>query len=189
MNASVASVASGLSAALRLARGRPDGIVLIPGDRATIARSFWSVAFCLPAVICRLLMSWVDTGIPSDGAHLAGRELIVFVLGWLIFVEVTHRLAPVLGRAQRWGRFIALWNWCNVIEGMLVVIGGLPGLFGAPEAIDEACELIAVGWALWLEWYATRLALGVGPLIATSLVLLDQSIGILLASVAVAISP
>ena len=100
-----------------------------------------------------------------------------------------HRLAPVLGRAPRWGRFIVLWNWCNVIEGMLVVIGGLPGLFGAPEVIGEACELIAIGWALWLEWYATRLALGVGPLIATSLVLLDVFIGIVLPSIAVALSP
>jgi hypothetical protein len=189
MNASVASVTSGLSAALRLARGRADGIVMVPGDRATIARSFWSIAFCLPAVLCRLLMSWSDTGIPSDAVHLAGRELIVFVLGWLVFVEVTHRLAPVLGRAQRWGRFIALWNWCNVIENMLVLVGGLPGLFGAPEVIDEACQLIAIGWALWLEWYATRLALGVGPLIATFLVLLDSSIGILLLSVAEALSP
>nr|WP_294527236.1 hypothetical protein [uncultured Rhodopila sp.] len=189
MNASVASMASGLSAALRLARGRADGVVMIPGDRATIARSFWAIAFCLPSLMCRLMMSWVDTGIPSDALHQAGREVIVFVLGWLVFVEATYHLAPVLGRAPRWGRFIALWNWCNVIEGMLVVIGGLPGLFGAPEVIGEACELIAIGWALWLEWYATRLALGVGPLIATSLVLLDVFIGIVLPSIAVALSP
>ena len=189
MNGSVATVTLALSAALRLARGRADGVVLVPADRSSVARSFWSIAFCLPSVICRLLMSWADTGIPSDAVHLAARQVIVFVLGWLMFVEVTHRLAPVLGRAQRWGRFIALWNWCNVIENMLVLAGGLPGLFGAPAVIDEACQLIAIGWALWLEWYATRLALGVGPLTAVSLVLLDQSIGILLASVAVALSP
>ena len=189
MTGSVSTVTSGLSAALRLARGRADGVVLVPGDRATIARSFWSIAFSLPSVICRLLMSWVDTGVPADAAHLAGRELIVFVLGWLVFVEVTHQLAPVLGRAERWGRFIALWNWCNVIEGMLVVIGGIPGMFGVPAAIDQACELITIGWALWLEWYATRLAFGVGPLAATALVLLDQSIGIMLASIAVSLSP
>jgi hypothetical protein len=189
VNASVASVTSGLSAALRLARGRADGVVMVAGDRATMVRSFWSIGFCLPSVICRLLMSWVDTGIPADAAHALGRELIVFVLGWLVFVEVTYRLAPMLGRAERWGRFIALWNWCNVIEGMLVVIGGLPGLFWAPPVIDQASELITIGWALWLEWYATRLALGVGPLAATALVLLDQSIGVMLASIAVALSP
>lgn len=185
---SVATVTSGLYAALQLARGRADGVVLVPGDRKTVARSFWSVGLCLPSVVVRLLMTWADTGIPPDAAHLAARELIVFVLGWLVFVEVTHRLAPVIGRAERWGRFIALWNWCNVIEGGLVIIGGVPGTLGAPAIIDQACQLITVGWALWLEWYATRLALGVGRLTAAGFVLLDQSIGIMLASLAMLIS-
>jgi hypothetical protein len=178
----------GLFAALRLARGRADGVVLVPGDKETIVRSFWSIALCLPTVICRLLMSWQESGIPAGAAHLAARELIVFVLGWLIFVEVTHMLAPMIGRAERWGRFIALWNWCNVIEGVLVILGGIPGILGAPAVVDQACQLITIGWALWLEWYATRLALAAGPLAALGLVLLDQSIGILLASLAMLIS-
>jgi hypothetical protein len=164
-------------------------VVLVPGDRETVVRSFWSVALCLPTVICRLAMSWVATGVPSDAAHLLGREVIVFVVGWLVFVEVTHRLAPLIGRADRWGRFIALWNWCNVVEGVLIIVGGIPGVLGAPAIIDEAFELIAIGWALWLEWYATRLAFGVTPVTAVLLVLLDQSIGIMLASLALLVSP
>jgi hypothetical protein len=186
---SVSTVTLGLHAALRLARGRADGVVLVPGDRNTIIRSFWSIALCLPSVIGSLLMSWTDTGVPADAAHLIGREIIVFVVGWLVFVEVTHRLAPMLGRAERWGRFIAVWNWCNVVEGLLVIVGGIPGTLGAPAIIDQACDLIAIGWALWLEWYATRLAFGVAPLAAVGLVLLDQSIGIMLASLAMLISP
>ncbi len=186
---SVSTVTSGLFAALRLARGRADGVVLVPGDQKTITRSFWSIALCLPSVICRLLMSWADTGIPADAVHLVAREVIVFVLGWLVFVEVTHRLAPMTGRAERWSRFIAVWNWCNVIEGVLVIVGGVPGTLGAPAIVDQACELITIGWALWLEWYATRLAFGVGALTAVGLVLLDQSIGITLASIAMLISP
>jgi hypothetical protein len=186
---SVSTVTLGLFAALRLALGRADGVVLVPGDRRTIVRSFWSIALCLPSVIGRLLMSWVDTGVPADAAHLAAREVIVFVLGWLVFVEVTHRLAPVIGRAERWGRFIAVWNWCNVVEGLLVIAGGVPGMLGAPAIVDQACELVMIGWALWLEWYATRLAFGVSGVTATCLVLLDQSIGIMLASLAMLISP
>lgn len=185
----VSSMTSGLYAALQLARGRTDGVVLLPDDRATIIRSFWSIALCLPSVICRLLLSWADVGIPDHAAHLAARELVVFVLGWLVFVEVTHRIAPMIGQAERWGRFIVAWNWCNVIEGLLVVAGGIPGLLGAPPIIDQAAELITVGWAIWLEWYATRLSFGVKPLTAVWLVLLDQSIGIMLASLAVLVTP
>jgi hypothetical protein len=117
------------------------------------------------------------------------RELIVFVLGWLLFVEATYRLAPLFDRAERWGRFIAVWNWCNVVEGLLLVLGGLPGLLGAPSIVGEATELVTIGWAIWLEWYATRLAFGVSALTAIWLVLLDQSIGIMLAIVAASISP
>ncbi|MEA2741001.1 MAG: hypothetical protein QOH05_4308, partial [Acetobacteraceae bacterium] len=62
---SVASVTLGLHAALRLARGRADGVVLVPGDRSTVVRSFWAIALCLPSVICRLLMSWAGSGIPA----------------------------------------------------------------------------------------------------------------------------
>jgi hypothetical protein len=185
----VASVASGLFAALRLARGRADGVVLVPSDRAGIARSFWSIAFCLPTVAARLLMFWADAGFPDDTAHQIVRELIVFVVGWLVFIEATYRMAPLLDRADRWGRFVALWNWCNVIAGVLIVIGGIPGLLGAPAVVDEACELITIGWALWLEWYAIRLALGVGAHTAIALVMLDQSIGVLLASLAISLSP
>ena len=74
-------------------------------------------------------------------------------------------------------------------RGVLVVAGGIPGAMGAPAIVDEAAELITIGWALWLEWFATRLAFGVTPLAAVALVLLDQSIGILLASLALLISP
>ncbi len=182
---SVSAVTSGLYAALQLARGRPDSAVLVPGDRHTIIRSFWSIALCLPTVVCRLLISWADTAIPANAAHLAAREIIVFVLGWLVFVEVTHRLAPLIGKAERWGRFIAVWNWCNVVEGLLVVIGGIPGTLGAPVIVDQAFELITIGWALWLEWYATRVTFEVTPVTAIWLVLLDQSIGIMLASLAI----
>jgi hypothetical protein len=183
----LSTVTAGLHGALRLAHGKADGVALASADQRSALHSFWAIAFCLPSVLARLLMVWAEDGAPVHVAHLAGREVIVFVLGWLLFVELTHLLAPLLGRTERWPRFIAVWNWCNVIEGVLVIIGGLPGLFGAPSIIAEASELITIGWALWLEWYATRLALGVAAGTAAAFVLLDQVIGILLASVAMMI--
>jgi hypothetical protein len=186
---SLSAVTVGLSAALRLARGRPDGVALVADDAGTTVASFWAVAFCIPSVVCRVLMSWVGTSVPADGGHEIARELIIFVLGWLIFVEATYWIARSMGLPHRWRRFIVVWNWCNVIEGVLVIAGGIPGLLGVPGTIDEACQLITLGWALWLEWYATRLALGVAGFTAFGLVLLDQAIGIVLGSIAIWISP
>jgi hypothetical protein len=188
MNA-IAAVTLGINVALRLARGRSDDIPLVPGDRITVIWSFWAILICVPSVICRLLMSWAEVGIPDHAAHLAARELIVFVLGWLVFLDISFRLAPFIGRADRWGRFVTLWSWCNVIEGVFIVSGGVPGLLGAPSIVDETCELIMVGWALWLEWSAIRLALDVTVATAVCLVILDQAIGITLDSIAVLLGP
>ena len=92
---------------------------------------------------------------------LVARDIMGYVVGWLVFaMRVTGWRRCSVGRT--WGRFIAAWNWCNVIEGMLlVVVGGIPGLLGAPPIVGEACRTVAIGWALWIEWYATRLAFGV----------------------------
>jgi hypothetical protein len=37
-----------------------------------------------------------------------------------------------------------------------------------------------LGWALWLEWFATRLTLAVPGMVAAAVVVLDVSIGVLL---------
>jgi hypothetical protein len=187
MNA-LMTMAAGLSGAARLAFGKADGVVLVAGDHQTAARSFWAIPFALPSVVCRLLMVWSADGFPAQPGRQMGRELIIFVLGWLLFVELTHALAPAIGKAHRWPRFIALWNWCNVVEGVLIVAGGLPGILGAPPIIGQASELITIGWALWLEWYATRLTLDVKAAAALGIVLLDQALGILLAAVAISLS-
>ena len=53
-----------------------------------------------------------------------------------------------------------MWNWCNVVQYLLLVLAGLPLLLGAPDWIDQTAGLVALGWALWLEWFAARVAAG-----------------------------
>ena len=57
-----ASVASGMQAALLLARGRADGLRYVEADMAGAARSFWACAICLPAFICLRLLAWTEAG-------------------------------------------------------------------------------------------------------------------------------
>lgn len=183
------SVTLGLFAALRLAWGRPEGVVLVPDDRKTLVRSFWALPVCLPLVIGSLIQPWLETGITAHAAHSLARESIAFIVSWLLFVEITHRLAPMLGDAKRWGRFITVWNWCNVVGQVLVFTGGLPDMFGAPAIASQASELITLGWALWLEWYVARVVLGVTGFAAAWLVVLDQTIGALLSLLASSLGP
>jgi hypothetical protein len=76
-----------------------------------------------------------------------------------------------------------LWNWCNVLQYLLLVVFSIPGLLGAPALLDQAAQLVGIGWALWLEWFAFRLTLGIGVVAAAGLVVLDVAIGVLLAAI------
>jgi hypothetical protein len=178
---------AGLQAALLLARGRADGLLLVPNERSVAARSFWAMAVCLPIIVAMRLMSMIpdSPGVPLP--HLLARDFVVFAVSWLLYTLLSHRIAGALDRGDRWPRFIAAWNWCNVIENFLLVVGSLPGFLGAPPVIDQAAQLVALGWAVWVEWYVTRSALGVSILVAAWMVLLDESIGVIASGVAQAL--
>lgn len=176
----IGTVSAGIQGALLLARGRPEGIRLVETDRTAAIRSFWAIPLCLPAVVCLKLLDWLGFGIPSNPPLALGRYLLLFLVGWLLFVWVSHHMAAALNKQSQWPQFIAIWSYCSIIENTLVAIGGLPGALGAPSIVDQACELVTVGWALWLEWYAIRLSLQVGPLTAVTLLAVDFGIGMVM---------
>jgi len=176
----VGAVSAGIQGALLLARGRPEGIQLVDTDRTAVIHSFWAIPLCLPAVVCSKLLDWLVSGVPANPSLTLSRYLLLFLVGWLLFVWVSHHLVSVLRKQSQWPRFIAVWAYCSVVENTVVAIGGLPGALGAPSIVDQACALVTAGWALWLEWYAIRLALQVGPLIALLLLVVDFTIGVIL---------
>jgi hypothetical protein len=175
------AVTSGLHAALLFARGRGEALRFVEADMAGAARSFWAMALCLPAIVCLQLMTWVQFGPQPHAGHAIGLDIMGYVVGWLGFAVLSFHVAPLFGCGPRWPRFIAAWNWCNVVENLLLVVGGIPGLLGAPPVIDQAAQIVAIGWALWIEWFATKQALGTGAFVAVLLVVLDQLIGLVLA--------
>lgn len=179
-----APLADGLSGALLLARGRADGFARVQTDMAGAARSFWAAAFALPALLAMRLIGWTAQGVPANAGHALALDLLLFVVGWAGFAVISHTVVGALGRAKRWPGFIAIWNWCNVVQYGLLLLGAIPVLLHAPEPVQQLCGLVALGWALWLEWFATRIALGVTGLAAAGLVGLDVAIGLLLSGLA-----
>ncbi len=190
----IPAVAQGLNAAWLLARGRSEAVALFdtadPGQQASTARnSFWAALLCLPAFLCLDLLGWLGGGAPAHPGHALAADLLTWAVGWAGFAVLSHRIAGLSNRGGRWWRFIAVWNWCNVAQYLITVLSALPGAFGAPTWISEAAWLTGLGWALWIEWFATRLALDLPGGAAAGLVALDLALGLLLTAVSVSMLP
>jgi hypothetical protein len=178
----ISGLGEGLQAALLLARGRADGMRVLAGREepaaVTAARSFWAAALCLPAFVClQVIDMTLAPHLPPHTGHRLALQLFGYAIDWAGFALLTHWLCGTAGRLAAWPRFIAAWNWCNVIQFLLMVTAALPSLLDLPDIVGETAWLVAAGWSLWLEWFATRLALGVGGIQAIGFVLLDLALG------------
>lgn len=184
------SLPSGLQAALMLARGRPAGLGLLvaePDAAMQLAtRSFWALPVALPGFVALHMIDWLLSGRVAGGrgfGHDFAADLLGFVIGWVGFCLLSHRIAARSGRAALWPRYIAAWNWCNVLQYMMLVAASLPALLGLPDWIVQTSWLVATGWALWLEYFAARLALQLSRRFAVGMVALDFGLGVAIALV------
>lgn len=182
----VTSVLSGLHGALLLARGRADGVRHVGDDMGAAVRSFWAALLCAPIFIGVLLLTWMQSGRPTDPAHAVALELLSFVISWAGYAVLSRPLVASFGRERRWPRFIAIWNWCNVVQYALLLVASVPGAAGAPFWLSDTMQLVGQGWALWLEWFAIGLALEVSGVQAAVVMAPDVLLGLLLAMVVAA---
>jgi hypothetical protein len=179
-----ARLGTALHGAFLLARGRADGLRLIAAppetEMAVAGHSFWAIAVCLPAFLCLHLLDWADEGVPPAAATSLTLDLLSYVIGWVGFALISHRVAGVMGRGMLWPRFITAWNWCNVVQYLMLVTAALASILDLPDLLLQTVWLVAMGWALWLEWYVTRLALAIPGRPAAALVGLDFALGVFL---------
>ena len=169
----------GIGGAVLLARGRPEGLGRIAADPDAAPISFWAAAICLPA----MLVLRLSAAPPSDAglsAHGILSPALLYAVGWAGYALLSRQIATAMGRQSRWPLFIAAWNWCNLVQYALFFAASLPGWAGAPVWLGQALGIFALCWAMWLQWFATRLALDVGPWRAMMLVVVDVLVGIFL---------
>lgn len=175
-------VAAGLQAALQLARGRPEAVLLVGGGEEGMTaarRSFWAAAICTPAFVGLHLLE--HRGAAGPGLRALAIDILGFAIGWIGFALASHRVAGMLGRAVLWPRFITLWNWCNLLQYLMLTAAALSALVGLPDWIGQTAWLVALGWAMWLEWFMTRVSLALSGAVAVAMVALDVAIGLLVA--------
>ncbi len=173
------SAADGIAAALLLARGRAEGLALLPSTMEGAASSFRAALVCLPAFLALRLLAWSDGAAPPAGIAVAlVAEVLGFAISWAGFALASLAVATQAGRAPAWPRFIAAWNWTNLVQYLLLVALAVPPLLGLPQGVSTVLGLAALGYALWLEWFVTRSALALPGATAAMVVALDLAIGL-----------
>lgn len=137
------------------------------------------MALCLPGFLALKLLGWVGEGVPEAG-FLRGitAELIGYAVAWAGFALASLPLAELQGRRADWPRFIATWNWANVVQYLVLIALTLPAALGLPDAIAQGLVLAALGYALWLEWFVAKSALRLPGGAAALFVVLDLLLGI-----------
>lgn len=173
-------MAAGVLGAFLLARGKPQGLALMEATPDGAWRSFTAAAICLPAFLALRLFGW-GAAMPAGGTgRVLSAELIGYVIAWVAFALASLPLVRAWGREALWPRFISAWNWTNVVQYVALLAATLPAAFGAPAWLAQGAALAALGYAVWLEWFVARQALGVQPMQAAALVGLDLAIGLFL---------
>jgi hypothetical protein len=175
-------IAAGLQGALMLARGRAGGLLLIESTPAGAARSFWAAAICLPAFLALRFLGWSEIGLPGGLLRPLMAELLGYVAAWAFFALASQPLAAAWGRGALWPRFLAAWNWSNVVQYLVLLAVMAPGTLGLPELLAQGLGLAGLGYAIWIEWYVVRVSLEVSGGRAAGMVALDLMIGLFLGS-------
>ena len=144
-------------------------------------RSFSAALICLPAFIALRLFAWTSFGMPAGG-FLRGivAEMTGYAVAWTGFALISLPLAQGWGRTARWPRFIAAWNFSNVVQYLVLLALSVPGLLGLPAGPAQALTVLGLAYATWFEWFVARHALSVDGMRAAAMVGVDLALGLFL---------
>jgi hypothetical protein len=175
------AITAGLAGAFLLGRGKAHGLALMEDTPEGAWRSFVAGFICLPAFLAIRFFAWADAGAPEGGV---GRglmaELIGYAIAWVAFALASLPIARIWGRGADWPRFIAAWNWTNIVQYLALLALTIPGALGLPAGVAQAATLVGLGYAVWLEWFVARTALRIDGSKAALLVGMDLVLGLFL---------
>ncbi|MFM7303849.1 MAG: hypothetical protein ACKO4X_11065 [Alphaproteobacteria bacterium] len=177
-------MARALAGAFMLARGRAAGLAAFENTLPVAAYSFRAAAICLPI----FLFFKDQTSTPDDVVLTLFVDFLLFAASWAGFALASLYLAQALGVADSWPRFIAAWNWSAVVQYLALAVLSLPGLLLGKGGLLDLGGLLALFYALWMEWFVARHALRLTALGAAGFVALDLGIAVFLGGFAARIT-
>jgi len=116
------------------------------------------------------------TGLSTVTLHSLTQDVLVTVVSWLAFAVISHRVAVNTGHGARWPRYITAWNWCNLLQSLMLVAALAASRLGLPDLLSQTLILVILGWMTWLGYFIARVGLGFGVWQGVAMVALDYAV-------------
>jgi hypothetical protein len=166
-------VSRGMYGAWRFARLDPAAMAWFARDVGGVWRSFWAAAIAYPGfVLLVALLVAPQQWAASGGFRILLVESIGYVVSWAAFPLIILPFCHWLERDEQSLGFITAYNWSQVLQTVLALLGLIA--FGAlPPGAGLTFYLMILLVRLVYEWFIARTALEAGGVAATTVVLID----------------
>jgi hypothetical protein len=162
---SATEIAHGTQGAIRVLQLDPGAPFQYDNTPEACLRSFRVIVLAAPLYAFYILINYARVEVAADDLEILLVEALRYVIDWLFYPVVFYEIARHRGWLDRYPRYIALLNWINLPQIILIVIGtALASVVPGPVAtvLVLALQLFLFYWFM----AATRLALGVGWAVA-----------------------
>ena len=162
---SASEIIGSLRGALGLARLDPAGMREFTGTEDAFWRSFFAAILLIPIELGLIMADRAFWPEELGAGRLLAVETILYVIGWTAFPLAAIWLTRMVDREQEYFRYIAAYNWSQVVStGFLVLVRMLFGTGAGGIA------LIALAAVLFYEGFITRTALNLPVVVAAGFV-------------------
>jgi hypothetical protein len=174
----VSEIARAWHGAWRLAHADPGGLAYFDDSTDAFWRSFRAAVIIAPGHVALIALHYyVIEPLPVTWPHLALVQLIAYVVSWVAYPVAMHAVCRAASREAQFIRYIVAYNWSALLQ-MAVYLGAVliatSGTLGGAGSFLVSAAIIVL---LLYSWLIARIALQVGPLLASGIVLLDFVLG------------
>ena len=164
----------GIYGAWMLAWFDRNGIHLFENTLEAFWRSFQAAILCAPIYIVLIVMRSMEMeiGVAASAAMII--YAISYVTGWFAFPYAMYHVSRILGREDRFFRYIAAYNWATVLQlSVLLAVAAVTQSGVVPQGFAIILTMAAIFAIFVYKGFIAHVGLEVRPGPATALVLLD----------------
>jgi hypothetical protein len=178
-------IAKGLFGAWMMARGDKRAAVLFDNNLDAVWKSFWAAALCLPAYLAIVLLDYLQNPPTGGLGRFLAAQSIAYVIGWAAYPLLMVTVTRLLERLLVYPRYIAAYNWANVITLNLSLLAAVLGASGLlPRGGMAFVQLIVLTAIVAYEGFIAATLLALPPWRAGLVVAIDLLLSFLVTGLA-----